>query len=268
MAMIDEIKKETAKMKDMTGKERWEYFWEYYKVHTIVAVCVIFFLVSFTKDVLTNKQPGLYFAMLNCDTTTLAEETTDTWSRDLEAITEMNTKKNVVEFDTALSLSPDQSSQFDYSTMSKLMALAGARTLDVMAANTANFEFYAQSDYFYNLEEVLPADLLEKVSPYLYYTDAAGFPKEAENLTMEQQTVVDTEKKSRTIDHHKPEDMEQPVAVGIFVEASEKLRSSGAYTYLSDVDKYQGYPQEGVLGIAMSTDRMDMVLKALDYLFE
>ena len=39
--IIDEIREQQRKMKDMTWKERFAYYWEYYKVHTIVTIVAI-----------------------------------------------------------------------------------------------------------------------------------------------------------------------------------------------------------------------------------
>ena len=39
----DEIKQQHMKAKDMTFKGRMEYFWYYYKVHTLVAVLLLIF---------------------------------------------------------------------------------------------------------------------------------------------------------------------------------------------------------------------------------
>ena len=42
--VIDEIRQQQMKTKEMSTKGKLEYFWDYYKVHTIVAILVIFFV--------------------------------------------------------------------------------------------------------------------------------------------------------------------------------------------------------------------------------
>ena len=42
MAMKDEVKEQQQKLKGKTTREKLEYFWDYYKVHTILALFVVF----------------------------------------------------------------------------------------------------------------------------------------------------------------------------------------------------------------------------------
>ena len=54
--IIDEIREQQRKMKDMTWKERFAYYWEYYKVHTIVTIVAIIAIVSGTAEKMAAAQ--------------------------------------------------------------------------------------------------------------------------------------------------------------------------------------------------------------------
>ncbi len=53
--VIDEIRQQQMKTKEMSAKGKLEYFWDYYKVHTIVAILVIFFAAMFIRDIVDRK---------------------------------------------------------------------------------------------------------------------------------------------------------------------------------------------------------------------
>ncbi|MDO4293931.1 MAG: hypothetical protein Q4C65_11975, partial [Eubacteriales bacterium] len=52
----DEIREQHQKMKGKTPKEKFAYFWEYYKVHTLVVILAVVFVSSFIYSVATQKE--------------------------------------------------------------------------------------------------------------------------------------------------------------------------------------------------------------------
>lgn len=268
MAMIDEIKEQTMKMKEMNGKQRWEYFWEYYKFYVLGFVCVLFILISMTKDILKNKEMIFNVAVFNADTDAITTEYTDAWAAELGEKFEINTKKETVTFDTSYVLSNERNTSFDMSTLQKVMVLAGSRELDIVVGNKAVFEYYAQLEFFADLKDVLTAEQYARLEPYFYYTDGATFGDDETVETMQEAEKRENEKLAMSIDHHDPSTMEKPIAVGLFVENSEKLAESGAYEALGSSDiLYQGYPEEGVVGVAIGTKHVEYVQKFMDYFY-
>ena len=63
--VIDEIRQQQMKTKEMSAKGKLEYFWDYYKVHTIVAILVIFFAAMFIRDIVTAKDYNFYSILFN-----------------------------------------------------------------------------------------------------------------------------------------------------------------------------------------------------------
>ena len=84
MAMIDEIKEQTRKMKEMTPKQKWEYFWGYYKFHVLFIAVILFFLITLTRDILKSKETVFYTAMINANTDSVTEEVLAEWNGELE----------------------------------------------------------------------------------------------------------------------------------------------------------------------------------------
>ena len=64
MAMRDEVREQQNKLKGKTFKEKLDYFWDYYKVHTIVLVFSIVVISVFVKDIVTSKDNA--FSMDRC----------------------------------------------------------------------------------------------------------------------------------------------------------------------------------------------------------
>lgn len=265
MAMKDEILAETKKIKDMTPKQKWEYFLEYYKWWAIGIVVGIICLISMIKDIVNSRQDAFYMVMINAGMDAVYEDPTKEWANELELTLGINQKKYQVSIDPNLTLTNNMDSQMDYSSMEKIMALAGARSLDVMVANTAIFEFYAQSDFYYKLEDILTPEQYERLKPYFYYTDEATKAKEDVN-TFAEQTKLKEQKLALTIDHNDPSTMKEPVAVGIYTKYSDKMNSQGCYEY-AQYAEYQGYPEAGVFAIALSAYNLDYARACVDYFF-
>ena len=65
MSVHEEIREQQKKLKGQGFKAHWEYFWEYYKIHTIVAICVVILLAMLIRDIGSSKPYGFYAIALN-----------------------------------------------------------------------------------------------------------------------------------------------------------------------------------------------------------
>ncbi|MBE6883016.1 MAG: hypothetical protein E7487_00265 [Ruminococcaceae bacterium] len=59
----------------LTGKKKWQHFWFYYKVHTIVAICILVFAAIMIVDAVTREKYDLTL-VLATDNTTISEQET------------------------------------------------------------------------------------------------------------------------------------------------------------------------------------------------
>ncbi len=258
-----EIREQQRKLKGKSFKEKLTYFWDYYKIHTIVAVVVIIFLVVIIKDMVNNKDYGFYAAITDVDVT-MAEG--NLWGEDFASYAGIDLDEFECSTDTSLTLSADSNSTYSMANYEKLMVMASAGTVDVITGESEEFENLAQNGFFANLEEILPDETLEKYKDRIYYTDSATF-SEFDDATSD----VDPKKirAEKEINHMDPSTMKNPVPVGIIITDAARIKSSMCYEYINyDEEKYQGQKREAVLGIPVSALHVDKSIVFIDYLFE
>lgn len=266
MSVAEEIREEQRKaLGTMNSRQKLAYFWDYYKVHVLVAIVVIAMVSTFIYQYVTNKDYGFYATLVNATITDQNQNLDAEWATQFQEFAGIDPEEYEVAIDTSVVLSGDMSSQYSVSNEEKMFVMAQVGTINAIIAETETFEKYSQFEYFCNLENVLSAEEIEKYRPYFYYTDAATFD------TGEDDTFYEaTERKDPgdlTINHRDPSGMEQPIAVGIILTSDNKLADAGYYAYVAnDEYDYQGYPSDAVLGIPVSCKEPELVVRFLEFL--
>lgn len=257
----DEIREERRKaMGRMSGKEKFAYFWDYYKIHALVTVVVIIAASSLIYNYVTYKDYGFYAALLNAGVSDAGEGLPEKWAAEFQEYAGIDPAEYEVYIDTSMSLSDDVS-QYTMANQQKMAAMMQTGSIHAIVAETETFERYAQTEYFCPLEEILTPEEMEKYRPYFYYTDTATFPDDDYDPTEVRDLSV------LTIDHTDPSTMEAPVAVGILLTKDNALADSRLYAYLADSKyDYQGHPAEVILGIPVSNSQPELAVKFLEYL--
>lgn len=173
----DEIKQEQGKLKDMTFPQKLKYFWDYYKFHTIVTICIIVALVTLVRDIVLNsREPSIYVAMLNSNYYSAAELTIlDDFTKDRAIDTDVNPAT------LDLSIHFDDSISVDIAMVAheKFLSLLGNGEMDVLVCEADTIDEYAPLGGFVNLEDFLPKELLTTHKEKLYYskdTEGKEFP--------------------------------------------------------------------------------------------
>ncbi len=260
-SLYGEIREQHQKTKDMSLKGKLEYFWDYYKIHTAVVLAVLALTVMFIQQYRSNKDYAFYAVLLNVDSTRIQD---NQWNDEFSEYAGIDTEEYATVIDTSFIISRDNYSEYSITSMEKLVVMISSGIIDIVVADTGTFESQAQNEYYVNLGAVLPKELLDKYSDYLYYTDAATFEATENALySDEEQPSADT----FIINHHDPSSMEQPIPVGICLPEGNKLIETGCYDYLAESGTtYQGYPSEAVLGITANTTHIDTVIKFLEFL--
>ena len=260
-SLYGEIKEQRQKTKDMSLKGKLEYFWDYYRIHTAVVLAVLALAVMFIQQYRANKDYAFYAVLVNVDTTRIQD---NQWSDEFSEYAGIDTEEYATAIDTSFIISRNNFSEYSITSMEKLVVMISSSIIDIVVADTGTFESQAQNEYYANLETVLPKELLDKYSDYLYYTDAATFE------ATENALYSDTEQPSADtfiINHHDPSSMKQPIPVGICLPEGNKLIETGCYDYLAESGTtYQGYPSEAVLGITANTTHIDTIIKFLEFL--
>ena len=284
MATIwEETKTQTAKMKGRPLKEKAEYFWEYYKTQTAIILGVIALLTATIHAMVTSKDYALSVMIIN----SIADELSDVdythgsgsdvntdsetklsakWISDLSEMIEFNPKKYEIAIDSSMSLGTNNTTaNAEYANSQKLAAMMSSKTIDVLVANTELFERYAQNEYFWDLRDIYTTEEMAafEEAGLLYYTDASTFVDYEEANP----TVIEDQAKY-TVDHSNPDSIKNPIPVGFFLKEGTRMGDSGIYSYFTDQDIYQGYPQQGVMGIPVNTPRMDAAKIAVEYFLD
>ena len=257
----DEIKEQQLKTKDMSFKGKLQYFWYSYKVHTIVGIIAVFFLSSLLHDILTAKDFCFYGIMLNSQ-----QLSDDALKTTFSEYAELDTEKFECFIDTESTLNYSTMTEFDMATAQKLIALVQTADLDAVVFDSEIFNNYSNNEMFLDLTTVFTADELAKYKDNLYYIDYAVVQAANDDVNYDNDNIISTDEDAAyTIDeilaeaetHRHPENMEQPIPVGVFVTDSPFAVKSGAYGDF-----------EAVFGVSATTTRIDTAKQYLEYLWD
>lgn len=266
----DEIKEQQKKaFATMSTKEKFAYFWDYYKIHTIVVICVIAFAISFVQQMRANKPYAFYAVLMNAFSGLDSNDTNVMWENEFLEYAGIDPETYRVCIDTSLTQSADGGSQYEMANRQKMAAMMHTGDIHAIIADTETFESYAHMETFYDLSEVLTEDEFALYQDLFYYTDASAFDEE-DGDTLTEMEAIQKAYYAKVIDHSDPSTMEKPIPVGIRIPTSgNKLADAGYYRYLQEGDySFQGYPSETVLGIPLSAEDPQLALQFLTYLLQ
>lgn len=265
----EEIREQQKKaFATMTFKEKLAYFWDYYKIHTIVAICVIVFLVSFIHSYRSNKPYAFYAVLLNAADTEENRDIPALWADEFLEYAGIDPESYQVNIDTTTDITADGGGdQYEMANRQKMAAMMQIGDIHAIVADTETFDSYARLEYFYVLTDTFSEEELAPYADYLYYTDAADFDEETGD-TLEEMEAAQAEIYQKVIDHRDPSAMKKPIAVGICIpKEGNKMAEAGYYSYLDKGNyTFQGYPSEVVIGIPLSVENPKLALQFLEYL--
>ena len=234
--IIDEIREQQSKTNEMTRKEKFAYFWYYYKVHTIVAICIIFFLGSLIHDIVTAKDYNFYGIMLN--SSGLSDENLVASFGEYAGLDLENYECFI---DTTSTLSLQSQSEYDLSTNQRLIALTQTKDLDVMVLDGIVCQNFSYNGMLADLREVLTEEELARYEGQIYYVDNAAILAEEEAEYTSEELIAQSEARAAaTLDeinaeaesHRDPSAMEDPIPVGIYLEDSAFIEGTASYNGL------------------------------------
>lgn len=257
--VIDEIREQQMKTKDMSAKGKWEYFWDYYKVHTIVIILVLVFGGALIHDIVSAKDYCFSAVMMNA-TLLSADAMGDSFAE----YAQLDTETYQCFIDTSTTLSLHSYDQYGLATVQKIMAQMQTGDLDVLVYDSELFNNYAPTQMFLDLRDALTPEELTLYQDQLYYIDYAEILREEEASESEEMDASagldpydEASVLAETERHRHPEAMEDPIPVGIFLTDSPFAQKSGAYANL-----------EPIFGITATSHRYDTSKKYLEFLWD
>ena len=227
--VMDEIREQNHKLKDMTPKEKAAYLWEYYRFHALAVICLVALIVYFIHAVTTSKDYCFYALMVNSQplsSEAVGESFAEYADLDIEHY------DCYIDTNTTLDASAGQesdlptapSSEYDMVIMQKIIAMSQTNELDAIVFDENNYETYAKSQMFLDLRTVLSSEEIQKYEPYFYYVDYED---------------------------------EKHVPVGIYLDSSSFVEKSECYA--------GSHP---VFGISVTSLHQETAVQYLNYLFD
>ncbi len=214
MPVMDEFQEERAAVKNGTPRQKLAYFFDYYKWYVAGAVIAVVFIVSIIHNIVTHKDTALYAMLVNTVPLSLSEDTDGTEA--FAAYAGIDTQEYAVFFDTSAQLGLDSVS--DYQTLQQIMVHITAADLDVMVSDTDSLMRYAYLGDFHDLRDLLSPEQLESYGSSFFYIDRVVL-EEAEAARQD----YDQEYKPVYGDPRRPEDMQDPVPVGVYLDSGSPL---------------------------------------------
>ncbi len=265
MSVHEEIREQQKKLKGQGLKAHLQYFWDYYKIHTVVAIAAIIFIVVLIKDIKGNKPYAFYAMMLNSNSSS-AE---DVLEQEFIEYSGIDTNEYSCFIDTSATYNPSVIDEVTLATSQKIMANLSAAEIDVIAADKNMFLYYAYQDIYTDLRTLYDDAFLSKYKDNIYYVDKGLIDyiasEEYQDFLLNgkydenNKYAVMAAEIYATGDYPDipVEDMQEAIPVGISFENSSILDK--AYMY-------QG--QTPVVGIMSNTQRLDTAKQFVEYILQ
>lgn len=249
MPVMDEFQKERDAVRNGTPKQKLSYFVYYYKWYVIAAVLILLAVISLAVHFANQKETAFYACLLNAAPGENAEQY-------IQSFTEyagIDTDAYETDFDTSIIISETQGNPETLAAASQqLMIYIAAGNLDVMLTDTNSIRHYANADLFYDLRDFLTPEQLKLYEPYFYYVDWSVVQELKQSMPDSENDFIPAYP-----DPRKPEEMEQPVPVGIFLKKDCALTDN--YYFLSD---------DVVLSVLSNTGRSQTASRFIDFVMQ
>lgn len=265
MSVREEIREQQKKLKGQGFKAKVEYFWEYYKIHTIVVIFAIVLLSMLIHDIRSNKPYGFYAVMINTGASSAQEQL----EYGFAPYAEIDTSQYSCYIDTAESYNLEVITETTIATSQKIMANIAGGDLDVLAADSDIFTYYANQDIFTDLRTILSKEQIEKYQDlfvyvdqsYLDYLDSEEYQTYVSTGEFDPNNkyavIADNYNKNLVFPPTDPSVMDNPIPIGVKLDNSAILKETGAYS---------GY--SSAAGIIVNSSRPEIAVKYLEYLLE
>lgn len=161
-------KSEKQKWKELNGKEKLQYFLEYYGLLTAGIIFGIVVVIFFAVHFATKQDVALGILAMNADGETI-EATGSDYFEDFLKENGLNAKKNTVSVNYTMYLNPSSPSAGDSSTLDSIQTLFMTQSIDLFFADEKFFCTMAEQDYMTDLQDFLPKQLLDQYADQFVY---------------------------------------------------------------------------------------------------
>lgn len=260
MPVMDEFKDEREKIKNGTFKEKLSYFIYYYKWHVLGILLAILCVVTFIVQLVNQTEDALYVCMLNTTEKgesiyDVSQEASAEYGSLFAAYAGIDTDEYDIYFDTSMQIDVNSFDETTVNSTQKYITYLAAAEMDVILSDPEAFLYYAYQEDFYDLREILNDEQIEKYQDYFFYVDGADIAAYQEYLDSGESLYTDYELDAP--DPTKPEEMEDPIPIGLYLNSRETLNQ---YFFFQD--------ESVVAGVFVNTERLDAALQYLDFVMQ
>lgn len=250
MKFIKRIREDWQKVKDMPPKEKWEFFWDYYKIQAICILLAIVLIVQGVATVVNQKEIIFSGFCINCK---IGIDEKPFWNGFYEAAG-IDGETQTVACYSDVQIMPGQI-QLNNNTVQRIIAGCAVQDTDFIAGDPYSFQVcaYTSQQLFADLREVLDEKTLEKYAGRIYYIDKSII--DLLNSPVGEQVEPDALEYPK--DPKDPESMKNPIPVGIDISDRKDLQK--AY-YLDGTTIY--------VGAVRSTARPALTKQFIEYLLK
>lgn len=250
MTHKDELnEKRKEYFQNATLKQKFVYFWEYYKIHTFIILFLVISACYLINHFLTVKSSAINGMFLNIDKIE-SDTSVKSLGEEFIELQEIDTSKYEVRFNDGYTLTGDET--IDYENDQAIWVQTSAGEVDFMIGPHEYTLNYGYQDYFYDLRTILSEEQIAKYEQYFLYVDV----KVMEELS-EQSLDLDAEINIEFPASTNPDEMKEPIPAFIDLSQCEKITN----LYGSRYDSI-------AFSIPANAKNLETALAFLDYLME
>lgn len=249
MPLMDEFKEERNAVKQGTLKQKLAYFWDYYKWYVIVGIGAIILIIATIHDIVSKKDVAFYACMLNLKSEYMDDSSTES-VRAFSEYAGIDTNDYEVRLDTSIQL--NDRSDVAASATQKLIAYIASSDVDVIVTDIDSILNFAYLGYFQDMRTFLSQEQYEAYRDSFYYVDNAVI-EEAKSARQ----TNDLDYTPTYADPFHPEDMKDPVPVGIILNENSILKK-----------EYSFEEKTGVVSAVRNSKHPDLSRSFLDFVMQ
>lgn len=137
-----------ADLKGMSRKEKIEYIWDYYKLHIIGAIAVIFFIGSFIHGMVTRID---YVANVTLIGSSISQTKVTEFEKQL---TSMVVKEGEKRKQAIVEFTPTDKSEMSFEFMQKFMAKVSAGEIGIVVLDKGFYDTFIKQGMFLRLDNI------------------------------------------------------------------------------------------------------------------
>lgn len=230
-------------VKDVHGRAKLGYIWEYYKLPIVIAGIFLYIAGYMVYGYATHKDPILYMALVNVSA---GEAFTEELSKGFLDYAGANADREEVELYKELYLVEEPEAmnhEYAYASNTKIVAAIAGNTMDVVLMDQRAFDIFSNRGYLFDMEQ-----LLIQKAPKLY--------EELQSCLVSNTVILE--------DNSVEVQLDPSIAYTAVTDE---------YPMAVDLSKAARIQREGFdgtlyLGIISNSPRVDMALSYLQYLAE